>query len=176
MTQNNSIYANHIFDLAMNRKDEVFYNSNAEHASIVHQALVKYAQDYIDIFCGCMCTEISNNDQYCKMVEEYLNKDKSYRINIILTDYSKEFLDKPIAKLLSKYPTQVTVKQYDGQLMYKEHPAHFTVTSDRAFRLETDIDNHMAFGNFNSPKQAQALRKVFEKVFESELLSPVALA
>lgn len=172
----NTLYANHIFDLAKTKKDEVFYNSNAEHASIVHQALVKYADNYIDIFCGCMCTEISNNEIYCKLIEEFLNNDKTHKINIILTDYSDDFLSKPIAKTLAKYSSQVVVKKYDGQLIYNENPVHFTVTSDRAFRLETDIENHMAFGNFNSPEQAMALRKVFEKVFSSELVKPITLA
>lgn len=63
----------------------------------------------------------------------------------------------------------MTIKRYDGQVMYKKNPAHFTVTDDRAFILETDIEKHMAFGNFNSPSQAKDLRGVFEKIFQSNL-------
>ena len=80
----------------------------------------------------------------------------------------------PVAKLLTEYPFQVSIKKYPGKVFYNGHPSHFTVTDDKAFRLETDIENHMAFGNFNSPSQAIALREVFDKIFQSELAIEVS--
>lgn len=170
-----SAYAANIFDLAEKKTDKVFYNSSAEHASIVHQALVKNAANYVDMLCGDLCSDITNNSEYCNLLEEFLQKDSKHHINILFTGYSDIFNNKPIASVLKKYPFQVDIKKYDGQITYKNHPVHFTVSDDRAFRLETDIDQRMAFGNFNSPSQAGSLRNIFEKVFNSPLAKNVSL-
>ena len=142
---NNSVYAMNIFKLAEEKKDEMFYNSSAEHATIVHQALVKTASNYVYIFSCSMCSEISNNQEYCDYVKNFLECNKSHQIKIVLTDYNDGFCQMPIAKLLAQYPLQVSVKKYPGEIYYKEKPCHFTITDDRAFRLETDIENHMVF-------------------------------
>lgn len=170
-----SVYADEIFRLAEERKNEIFYNSSAEHATIVHQALVKTATEYMYIFCSSMCTEISNNPDYCNLVRSFLEGDKNREIKIVLTDYNEGFTQMPIAKLFAESPLQVSIKKYPGEVFYKGKPVHFTITDDRAFRLETDIDNHMAFGNFNSPDQAKAMKVVFEKVFQSKLASSISL-
>lgn len=170
-----TVYAEKIFRLAEEKTDELFYNSSADHAIIVHQALVKNATDYVDIFSSSMCSEISNNPEYCRLVEAFLKADKRHRINIVFTDYEEGFTTMPIAKALLKYPLQVRIRRFDGQALYKEKPAHFTVSDDRAFRLETDIEQHMAFGNFNSPKQATDLKGLFDKIFNSPLSKTVAL-
>lgn len=169
-----SEYAANIFRMAENMDDEVFYNSSAEHAMIVHQALVKTAKKYIYIFSSSMCSEISNNNDYIEYIKEFL-KDKNHEIRIVFTDYSDGFSKMPIAKLLALYPLQVSIKKYPGKVLYQGIPAHFTVTDDRAFRLETDVENHMAFGNFNSPSQALALKDVFDRVYQSKLSSEVTL-
>ena len=170
-----SVYAEEIFMLAENKKNEIFYNSSAEHAIIVHQALMKTAEKYVCIFSSSMCSEISNNTEYIAYVRSFLEGSKDRSIKILLTDYSNDFWKKPIAELLAHYPQQVRVKKYDGNAYYKDHPAHFTITDDRAFRLETDIEKHMAFGNFNSEGQARALKEVFDKMFVSKLASDVVV-
>lgn len=175
MKEEISIYAAKIEELAKEKKNELFYNSSEEHAEIVHKALVKNASDYIEILSGNLCSEISNTSEYCRLVEEFLQKESKPSIKILFTNYSKDFLQKPIAGVLKKYPSQVKIKQYEGQINYKEQPVHFTVSDDRAFRLETDIKKRMAFGNFNSPSQAKSLHTIFNKVFESSLTKPVTL-
>ena len=168
-----SVYAEDIFRLAEGKTNEIFYNSSAEHAIIVHQALMKTAEKYVCIFSSSMCSEISNNPEYIAYVRAFLEGGKDRSINILLTDYTDDFWRMPIAKLLAQFPQQVHVKKYDGNAYYKDKPAHFTVTDDRAFRLETDIDKHMAFGNFNSVGQASALKSVFDKMFVSKLATAV---
>lgn len=170
-----SVYAANIFKLAEEKKDEIFYNSSAEHASIVHQALAKNATQYIDIFSSSMCTDVSNNPDYCNLIRTFLDADKKRTIKIILTNYTDNFLHTDIAKLLAQYPSQVSIKSYGGIVKYKGAPAHFTVSDDRAYRLETDIYERMAFGNFNSPAQAKELKSVFEKIFNSKLVKDVCL-
>ena len=170
-----TVYAEKIFKLAKDRVNEVFYNSSPEHAIIVHQALVQNADSYVYIFSSSMCTEVSNNPEYCEIVKRFLSGSEKRKIKIVLTHYEKEnFPEKPIAKVLALFPSQVEVRKFDGQVEYKGKPAHFTVSDDRAFRLETNIEDQMAFGNFNSPDQATDLKKVFENVYNSSLTTPVA--
>lgn len=168
-----TVYASSILRLAEEHKDEVFYNSSAEHASIVHLALATYASKYIYIFSSSMCTDVSNNCEYRQAIKSFLDADKERSIKIILTDYTESFQYTDIAELLKKYPRQVSVKSYKGRVIFKGKPAHFTVSDDRAFRLETDIENRMAFGNFNSPKQAMELKNVFDNIFASDLAKDV---
>lgn len=173
--QTRTVYAEKIFQLAKDKTDEVFYNSSSEHAIIVHQALVQNAENYVYIFSSSMCSEVSNNQEYVDMVNKFLADSQNHKIKIILTDYSEDFLNNPIAKVLAKYSRQVEIKRYDGQVMYKKQPAHFTVSDDRAFRLETDIEKRMAFGNFNSPTQAKDLKNIFDKVFSLPTIETVQL-
>lgn len=170
-----TVYAEEIFEAAQKKEDKIFYNSSEDHAIIVHQALAKYAESYIDILSSSMCTEISNNNDYLAYIKEFLEKSASHRINIILLNYNEAFLSSPIAGILKKFPLQATVKRFGGQVMYNNKPVHFTVTDDRAFRIETDIEKHMAFGNFNSPTQAISLKNKFEKIFQSKLVESVNL-
>lgn len=161
-----TVYAEKIFNLAKDKADLVFYNSSPEHAIIVHQALVQNADNYVYIFSSSMCTEVSNNPEYCEIVKRFLSGSENRQIKIILTNYDDGFPEKPIAKVLALFPEQVEVKRFDGKVEYKGSPVHFTVSDDRAFRLETNIEEQMAFGNFNSPEQARDLKEVFEKAFE----------
>lgn len=173
--QMRTIYEEKIFQLAKNQTNEMFYNSSSEHAIIVHQALVRYAEKYVYIFSSSMCSEVSNNPMYVEYIKNFLAGSQDRRIKIILTEYSESFPDRPIAKVLAQYSRQVEIKRYNGLMMYKEKPAHFTVSDDRAFRLETDIEKQMAFGNFNSPNQANDLKNVFNEVFSSEAAITVQL-
>lgn len=167
MCENKTVYAQKIFGLAKERKNELFYNSSMEHAIIVHQAIAQNAENYIYIYSSSMCTEVSNNPQYCDCIDKFLETDSNRKIKVVLTDYDSQFPEKPIAMVFAKHADQVEVRQFGGFVDYKGNHVHFTVSDDRAFRLETDIDKQMAFGNFNSPDQAIDLRSVFEKVFES---------
>lgn len=164
--QTRTVYAKKIFQLAKDKTNEVFYNSSSEHAIIVHQALVQNAENYVYIFSSSMCSEVSNNPEYVEIMSRFLDN-YNHNIKIILTDYSESFPDNPIAQILAHHGGQVEIKKFDGKVMYKDNPVHFTVSDDRAFRLETDIEKRMAFGNFNSPNQAKALKEIFESVFSS---------
>lgn len=167
-----AIYSEHLFDLAKNKKNEVFYNSSSEHAKVVHQALAKYAEKYIDIYSRSLCSEISNNQEYCQYIREFLKSSTDNQIRIILTDYNAdEFKEKTIAKTLADFPSQVQLRSYKGEVQYEGKPVNFTVTADRAFRLETDIKNYKAFGNFNSPEQAIVLRENFDRLFNSDVFT-----
>ncbi|MBQ9311756.1 MAG: hypothetical protein IJ213_01790 [Bacteroidales bacterium] len=168
-------YSDEIFDLAKNHSNNIFFNSSEWHASIVHKALVKYAEKDLTIFCGNMLSDISNNDEYCNYMTSFLKEDKSRTVYIIFNKYSEVFLHTKIAKIFSEFPAQVKIKTYAGEVKYKGKNVHFTVVDNRAFRFETDIEKKMAFGSFNQPDTAAALKISFDKLFYSFLTKPIFL-
>lgn len=171
-----TIYKGEIFRLAEGQINQMFYNSSPAHAAIVHQAIAKYAQSYIYIFSNSLCTEISNNDIYCQLIDNFLSKDKSRVIRILLTKYSSTLMQKPIFQVLSKYSDQVSLKAFNGNICIEGKDVHFTIADDKMFRLETDIENALAYGNFNSPNQVTVLKSMFNKVFTSSLVQSKQLS
>lgn len=170
-----TIYKKEIFDLARRKSDQIFYNSSEKHAAIVHQAIAANAQKYICIYSSCLCTEISNNDEYCKYMDEFLSKDKERFVHIILTDYSCDLTRMPIAKVLRKYPKQVVIKEFGGSVVHNEKEIHFTIADDCMFRLETDIEKHLAYGNFNAPVNVETLKGLFDRIFQSTITKTCSL-
>ncbi|MDR0620139.1 MAG: hypothetical protein LBG17_09610 [Bacteroidales bacterium] len=171
------IYKEKIERLAKDRTDEVFYNSSENHARVVVNAIAKNSEQYIKILCCSMCSDVSNNDEYVKSVKNFLSEDKDRKIKILFTKYDGNFPEKPIAQLLKQYTKQVEIKKWDAdeEIKFKDKPVNFTVADDRAYRMETDIEGKLAFGNFNNPEGAKNLSSVFDEAFNSTLASPIAM-
>ncbi|MDR1055668.1 MAG: hypothetical protein LBL90_07585 [Prevotellaceae bacterium] len=165
----NLIYKEKIEGLAKNKTDEVFYNSSEEHAQVVVNAIAKNAEHEIKILCCNMCSKISNNEDYLKSVKGFLSGNKDRKIQILFTKYSDEFPQKPIAGVFKEYADQVEIKKWDSaeKITLKGEPVNFTVSDDRAYRMETDIEKRLAFGNFNNPEGAKNLSSVFDELFNS---------
>ena len=172
-------YAEKINKLAENGgTNAVFYNSNERHAAIVLHALVKNASDYIKILCCNMCTDVSNNQDYLNALDSFLSGNENRKIQILLVNYNDIFIKQPIARLLARYSGQVSVKRMvdtNTDICLNGRPVHFTVSDNRAFRLETDIEKKMAYGNFKDEYNAQILCSVFERYFNSDNAQAVSL-
>ena len=172
-------YAKKIESLAANGgTDEIFYNSYDYHALIVLKNLVKNATDYIKSICGNMCSDVSNDPEYIELVKKFLEGDSKRKFKILFDDkYKDDFLQRPIAKIFSKYPKQVEIRRLnnDGYIQYEGKQIHLTVSDDRAFRCETDVENKMAWGNFKSPKQAQGFSAAFDKFYTDSYSSIIDL-
>jgi hypothetical protein len=160
-----TFYAEKIEFLAANRIKEEFFNSNDNHAQIVLTSMVRHAKKNVNIYCGNMCTDVSNDKVYLDEIESFL-EDRKGSINILLCDYNDNFKQKDIYNLLSKYiPNQVQIKRTKKILLYNNNPIHFTVSDDNAYRLETDITAKMARGNFNDPESVIMLKSHFDSLF-----------
>ncbi|MDR2938115.1 MAG: hypothetical protein LBU92_04155 [Prevotellaceae bacterium] len=163
-------YERTIKNLAKEKKNEVFYNSSDSHARVVLNNMVENAERYVHIVCGNMCTEVSSNPEFLDVVKAFLSKDASRTFYVLFDEYKECFLETEIAKLLSLYPTQVKVKKLKSEthLAYKEQRAHLAISDGRAFRLETDVDKKMAFGNFNDEENVKVFEEVFNSYFEDD--------
>ncbi len=168
-----SLYAENIDFLAANKKDEEFFNSSEAHAQIVLSSMVKYSNKDVNIYCGNMCTDVSNDPTYLKEIKSFLD-DRNGTINVLLCDYNDSFKEKEIYKLLSAYiPLKVKVKKTKKVLLFNNKPVHFTISDSSAFRLETDIDAKMARGNFNDPNSAIKLNEYFFTLFNQQASTEV---
>ena len=157
-----SNYNTEISDLAYNNEDKLFYTSKLRHAAIVEQIIAQYTHEYIYIF-GDINNDKLFNDKYADYIRDFLDFRSTNKINIITTDNNKSIANIYLINIFLRHPYQVSIKQYNGEIIYKEHPAYFTISDGKSFRLETDTNKYMSFGNFNSPTQAKQLQNVFEK-------------
>jgi len=170
-------YAKNIERLASDKKTEIFYNSCDEHALIVLKNLVKNAERYIKIICGNLCSDVSNDEEYLRIVDNFLSKNNT-TIDILFDNYDNQCFEcLPIFGILKKYPRQVKVRSLiSGHINYEESPVHLTVSDDRAFRLETEIDKKMAWGNFNDEPKARVFSDAFDRFFTDKYSTLIPLA
>ncbi|MCL2282752.1 MAG: hypothetical protein FWC26_05485 [Fibromonadales bacterium] len=165
------LYKEKIQELAEKRIDEMFFNVNAEHAMIVVTELMKNAENYVYVVGKNMDPTVTDNKEYLEAVEFFLKKENS-KMKILLTNYDKEkFENSKIGKLLAKYMAEhkeIEIRHTEGKQIRREGgiPINFTVSDGRAYRFERDVNNHIAFGNFNDEKTATSLAKKFITFFE----------
>ena len=169
-------YEEEIVQFAENKEDEMFYNIDANHAKIVLRELMKNATHYVYIVCCNMCSDVSNNAPYVEAVKQFLSTDSKREIKILFTNYEGDcFMQSQIAETLRKYPKQVFIKALvNGEIVGNEgKPINFTVSDDKAFRMEIDVNERIAFGNFNKPDDAIILRNHFDRFFNNPQLTDI---
>lgn len=171
-------YIELIEKLAKEQTNEVFYNSGEPHAKVVLNNIIKNSEIFVETVCGDMCSEIADNPEYLEIVENYLSDpNKTYKI--LFDNYKEEaFKKKQIYSVLLKHKDQVQVRKLLSKYKHIEYngiPIHFTVSDNRAFRIETDIDKKMAWGNFCDPDKANELHEGFAKFFTDDFSTNIPL-
>lgn len=165
-------YKEYIESLAAGAEPVEFYNSGPEHAAIVLSTIFKTAKQYVKVYCANMLSEaVSNSEDYRNALDEFLSRfsaaENQPRLQIIFTNPIEDaFRGAPIYKILCKHRNKVDIRRMQegmGGIKYKGIPAHFTCADNRMYRLETDIVNKKAFGNFNDPEGAEIINTVFDK-------------
>ncbi len=146
------------------KSDQDFFNNNSEHARIVLTALFRHANVDATVYCMNLLSEhVSNAPEYLEAVKGFL--ERKGLIRVYLTDYNEERAAiTPVYQLFKKYPEQVELYRTDSRIIYNGVPVHFTCTDGQAFRLETDITNKKAIGNFNNPQVVQILLKSLKDI------------
>ena len=142
------------------RINEDFFNTSDEHAQIVLTAMMHYAKKEVNIYCGNLCTDVSNNPDYLNEIKSFVD-DRNGSIKIILCDYKEDLKKKPIYEQFKDH-NKVVFKKTNSRLIYNRKPVHFTIVDQLAYRLETDIKKKIARGNFNDPQAAASLHNYFE--------------
>lgn len=164
-------YKKYIESLAVGSESIEFYNSGPEHAAIVLSTIFKTARQYVRVYCANMLSEtVSNSEDYLQAVDEFLDRvpvvaNQNPPLQIIFSNPIEDaFKRTPIYRILWKHQAKVQIKCINrevGGIKYKGIPAHFTCADDRMYRLETDIVNKKAFGNFNDPQGTIIIKNAF---------------
>lgn len=162
------VYSENIEEYAKNSTDIEFYNSGDEHAQVVLTNIAKYSKEYIHIYSGNLCTDVSNNVEYLKYLSSFLFQGGNIKVLLCEFENGDNPLNKDIYKLFSQFRDKVTVKETKTILQdSKKDTVHFTVADDKSYRLETDTIKKKARCNFNSPETTKFLNKLFEEIFNS---------
>lgn len=164
-------YSKTIAKLAEEKTNQIYFNSCDSHALIVLKNLVKNAKISVKTICGNMCSEVSNDEEYLDIVDQFLKEDRERKFQIIFDDFNENFFDKKISKVFERYSSQVQIKKFKDsrtRVQYDNSAIHLTVTDSLSFRLETNIDKKMAWGNFGDPVKAPIFSEAFDTLFSSD--------
>jgi glycogen synthase len=166
-------YRNYVKHLAEKHSSKIIYNADKDHAVILLSELIKNSKESVRIVCKNMDPDVTGKPDYLKAMKSFLDKDGT-EVKILMTDYYKDksiFDNSEIFSLLKKYKNQVELKyveESDSDSVYIDGKLiNFTTSDYTAFRVETDVENNMAFGNFNDRKNVEMLNKVFFTLFSS---------
>ena len=158
--------------LAKNRSNKVIFNTNEAHAVVILSEMLKNAEDYVHILCENMNPKVTDEDEYVDAMRKFLNNDK-HKIKVLLTDYDKndkKFDDRKIVKLFKNHKEQVEMKYFEpkAKVISGDTPINWTVSDNRAFRFEKDIEKCIASVNFNNPPLAKKLNESFNAFFNDD--------
>lgn len=179
-------YKEYIESLAAGSESIEFYNSGPEHAAIVLSTIFKTASRYVRVYCANMLSEaVSNSEDYLKAVDEFLERSaggvdgENPPLQIIFSNPIEDtFRRTPIYEILCKHRAKVQVKGVDAganAIRYKNGPVHFTCADGRMYRMETDIVNKKAFGNFNDSHGADIIKTAFDNCWRRLAEQPLIL-
>lgn len=147
-------------------ENQVFFNSGPIHAAIVMSRIFKYSEKEIKIFCGGFNGIISNDEDYLRYLDVFLNKGGSLKI-FVERDNSMNPSSK-IFKVLRKYPDNYELYQTDVLVTENEHekPIHFMIGDERFLRVETDTVDYTAKVNFGNLEEAAKFSKIFDEIYK----------
>lgn len=178
-------YAEMLEKLAIEKKEVVFFNSSAEHASLVLQTIFRHAENEIKIFAGNFNSDFCSQEAFLNSFQEFLKKDNT-KLKVLLCDLDNGKVpnNKVVSMVMryqSRFPERVNIKHSLVKVYEKNDTVtsqsdtrkkvHFTLADGRMYRVENDTINHIAKGSFNDPSQTEEMNKVFDTIFESSTYS-----
>jgi len=159
-------YIDFVEKLASEGQDEIFFNSGPTHASIVMSRIFKYAKDSVRIFCGGFNGAVSNDDEYLKYLDDFLQKGGKLKV-LVEEDLSKG--QGKIFRVLRNHKANVEVYQTSSRVTMNNGTGqpqriHFTVGDDKMLRIETGVEDYRAQVNFGNTGEARVFIDLFEKL------------
>lgn len=167
-------YNEYIRELADELKNVVFYNSGPEHAALVMGTIFSKSNEIVKLYAGSFSGDVSAKEYYTKALEGFLNRGGKLQILLQKEKLEKKIKEKgePTVFDLLKYysiinPGSISIKIHPFQIIKENggREIHFTVGDNRMYRLEDDVDNFTAVGNFNDPNESKELAAIFDKIF-----------
>jgi hypothetical protein len=152
-------YTEFVEKLASEGTDEIFFNSGPEHAAIVMSRIFKYANSEVRILCGGFNGAVSNDEDYLKYLDGFLQKGGRLKI-LAEEDLSKT--PSKVFKLLRKHKESVEIYLTPFKVLVKDKPIHFAIGDDKMLRIETGTDDYTAQVNFGNSAEARDYISMFD--------------
>lgn len=167
-------YKSFVKNLAQNKVDRVFLNSDTEHAIDVLPEIFRISKTIVRIFAGSLCNEVGNAPEYIESLSDFI--ERGGEVRILLNKYDPELAKTSnLFKRLAYYHSlkkKVAVKHTTTSFYRSNDPekkeVHFTLGDDHAYRIENDIEKRTATCNLNSPELTQHLIAQYDTAFSRE--------
>lgn len=166
-------YITYISQLAQNKSNVEFLNSDEDHALSVLVQIIKSAQTTLRIFAGALCSAVPSNPEYISALSDFI--EKGGKLTIALNAFSPEdATNSNLFKRLAYYielGKDIHIYSTDAHPYLVSDPLkneiHFTIGDNCSYRVETDIERKTAKCNFNNPEAAANLIDFFDKVISN---------
>jgi hypothetical protein len=166
-------YEKKVKSLAMTQSEMLYYNSGADHASIVMESIFNTSNNVIRIFAGNFNDEVcqKTGDRYVKALKNYLLKGK--KVMVLLNELENKETYNLILDVLKqysssdKYRNNISVRLTTFKPQQDGLSIHFTVGDDLMYRLEYDTKNFLAEFSFNRKDKVASLTKIFDSVYQN---------
>lgn len=167
-------YIEYISQLANERINKNFSNSDEDHALEVLIKIFEISNKTIRIFAGSLCSDVPNHPHYVAALSDFIEREGN--VKILLNNFDQEQAkESNLFKRLAYYISldkdiklyTTTVKPYLTNDPQKK-PVHFTIGDENAYRVETDIERRTATCNYNNPEGTASLIVFFDKVVETQ--------
>jgi hypothetical protein len=143
--------------LAETNSPEVFSNSRAEHATIIYETFLKFANDRVRIFCRNLSKAVFNKSLIERMEMALLN---GVKIDII-TQEAPESQDLMEAFKVWKGKFPIQILQAKAGTNAATTPQNFATFDGKAYRFESNHANHKAHACFFNLSLTKQLDNVF---------------
>ncbi len=161
-----------IEDIIATNNGDTFYNSGAEHASLVMSKIFSSSNDIVRIHCGNLKGDVCGDKEYLNSLDNFLSK-KNTQLHILMGINAQEEMNKSLKKTLkffqdnydNKLKIKITQKTFSESSGNK---VHFSTGDDKSFRLEYNTEEYMARCSFNNPKTNKNLAIAFDNLFNND--------
>lgn len=154
------------------KTDLLFTNSGREHAVVLLSTIFDNTKDTLYIYGRELRKELTSCKRYVLSLFDCIKRGVS--IKVLLEEEKDESKKSPMRKVLeelSKKECNVSVrsmKNVDEEMKrHMPNATHFTVSDNRAFRMEYDIANYKAFCSMNSSEMSEYLISAFNATFSA---------
>ena len=175
-------YEEALSQLAARREPHVFYNEGNEHALVVFKTIFKNAKKSLYIVAKDLTnTEVSNASEYIDSLSNFLNREDT-KLNIMLTSVDNNIVRntqvfRSIFNSNAYKRGNVNIFNLNGKKFKDgDNIVHFCFADGQMYRIETDIENRKARGNFNDSSVAEGLLKSFQTGEKLETTTKVNLS
>jgi len=170
-------YKKAVEELAKNSEYMEFDNKGSEHASIVLENMLKYADTNFKIYTGNFNGDVANDDSFLKYFNRFIENKKEVKVIIEslpsdVLKYSKalkriiDLNNNPAYNVKYKLATTTFKKDLENIFQSKK-PYHFSISDSKAYRVEIEPNTYKAIVNFNDPQITKKLELIFDNFFQN---------